>query len=350
MFRVGGLSASLREGNRMDVTGLGPKAAPPKTEWASDVTARAPEGPPQAEVGVGQQLNQMAGIQTQESIYKDPKKLDKEAFLKMFMEQLKYQDPMNPVDNEKVAQQMAMFSQLEQQVTTNQHLEKMLAKQGDGQAQALGMIGKHIAADRASIFHNKEQLSPIQFQLPQDANELKVEVLNQAGEVIKTMDVGKHTEGKVEIKWDGLLEDGKPADSGRYFYAIKGKGIKGEDIAVSNKIEGKVNGITTSNGQTFLLVGEQKIAMHEVNTIKDPSIAAERPANAGIPAGTNPVGQPVATSEATNKTDESQTGDAAKVAEPSVNIDDEAVAALKGQAGSPTTTAGMMDTLPLFFR
>jgi flagellar basal-body rod modification protein FlgD len=326
----------------MTVNGVGAKAAQPKTDWASDVTARPPERKPD-QVGLGDQLNQMVGVPPEESLYKDPKKLDKEAFLKMFMEQLKYQDPMNPVDNEKVAQQMAMFSQLEQQVTTNQHLEKMLAKQGDGQAAALGMIGKQIAADRASIFHNKSQMSSFQFQLPQDSAELNVDVLDANGEVVQTMALGQRGEGKIEVKWDGNRADGKPADSGRYFYAIKGKGIKGEEINVSNKLEGKVSGITTSNGQTFLLVGDQKIAMHEVNTIQDPSVLAENRPAAGKPAGMNPVGQQAATTEVANE--------AAKLAEPSVKIDDEAIAALQGQASSGSTTrTGMMDSLPIFFR
>lgn len=57
-----------------------------------------------------------------ESIVNDPKnkarlsrqRLDKDAFFKLLMEQLKYQDPMAPMDNSAMLQQMSQFTTMEQ--------------------------------------------------------------------------------------------------------------------------------------------------------------------------------------------------------------------------------------------
>ncbi|WP_052362447.1 flagellar hook capping FlgD N-terminal domain-containing protein [Falsirhodobacter sp. alg1] len=53
---------------------------------------------------------------------------DYQTFLKMLTTQLKYQDPMSPMESQEFAVQLATFSGVEQQTVTNQLLEKMGAK------------------------------------------------------------------------------------------------------------------------------------------------------------------------------------------------------------------------------
>lgn len=242
-----------------------------KTEWANN-----PGAPKQAEQQVkpernlGERLNEMSGVKTVQDPYEQTKKkkLDKEAFLKMFMTQLKYQDPTSPVDNEKMAQQMAMFSQIEQSVTTNQYLEKILARQDDRSQLAFSMIGKEVSADKASIFHDRLAQTTINFDLPKDAGSLTVEILDEAGELVKTIPMDSHNEGPVRVRWDGTNDDNMPAISGRYFYNVKASDVGGQEIAIDKKLGGIVEGITKSGGETFLLVNGQKVSMNEVTTIK----------------------------------------------------------------------------------
>ncbi|MEO5666600.1 MAG: flagellar hook assembly protein FlgD [Bdellovibrionota bacterium] len=276
-----------------------------KTEWADSPSARRTEDPvPKNAPKIGDQLNEMTGATAPKDPYAVTKKknLDKDAFLKMFMTQIKYQDPTSPVDNEKMAQQMAMFSQLEQSVTTNQYLEKMVAKTGDDQQLAFSMIGKTVAVDKAALFHSKMEPSLFNFNLPQDAAELKVEIVNDAGETVKTIPMTGHGQGEVKVRWDGMTEDGQAAASGRYFYKVDAKGLNANPITVESKLEGKVSGITRAGGETFLLVGDQRIRMNEVNSVKDTSIApapSMMPTQANIPAGTETVSNNVAAPEAT---------------------------------------------------
>lgn len=57
--------------------------------------------------------------------------LDKDAFLKLFMEQLKHQDPMEPMDNSEFTTQMAQFSTVEQLTNISQSAGLLLQFQND---------------------------------------------------------------------------------------------------------------------------------------------------------------------------------------------------------------------------
>ena len=63
--------------------------------------------------------------------------LDKDAFLKLLLTELKYQDPLNPTDDKAFIAQMAQFSSLEQM----QNMSRALTL-----SQGCSMIGRQISA------------------------------------------------------------------------------------------------------------------------------------------------------------------------------------------------------------
>lgn len=71
---------------------------------------------------------------------------DKEVFLKLLTAQLKYQDPLNPMDNTEFVGQLAMFSALEQVMNINNTLEQLATYQVYSNALLIGstIIGKTI--------------------------------------------------------------------------------------------------------------------------------------------------------------------------------------------------------------
>ncbi|NLT67882.1 MAG: hypothetical protein GXX84_14865 [Acidobacteria bacterium] len=61
-----------------------------------------------------------------ESVARTSKELGKTEFLKLLVTQLQNQDPMNPVNNEQFISQLATFSSLEQLISINEGVTKLV--------------------------------------------------------------------------------------------------------------------------------------------------------------------------------------------------------------------------------
>lgn len=81
--------------------------------------------------------------------------LGKDDFLKLFVEQLKSQDPLSPMDNNEFIAQSAQFTQLEQMTNLNTNITKFLEQQStlmesvlysQTSTQALNLVGKQVTA------------------------------------------------------------------------------------------------------------------------------------------------------------------------------------------------------------
>lgn len=86
---------------------------------------------------IGSVLNATNAAQTQQNT------IDQEDFIKLFLSQLQFQDPLEPVDNREFLAQLAQFSSLEQSRQTSQNTEGLLVM--NSSAQALALLGRTVA-------------------------------------------------------------------------------------------------------------------------------------------------------------------------------------------------------------
>ncbi len=68
--------------------------------------------------------------------------IKQEDFLRILLTQLRFQDPLKPVDNEQFVAQLAQFSALEINRQQSEKIDSLLTIQGANQA--LGLIGRNV--------------------------------------------------------------------------------------------------------------------------------------------------------------------------------------------------------------
>ena len=73
--------------------------------------------------------------------------LGKDQFLQLFTTQLRYQDPLKPMDSTEFTAQLAQFSSLEQLTNLNTSMTQMASLQQQvNNAAAAGLIGRNITS------------------------------------------------------------------------------------------------------------------------------------------------------------------------------------------------------------
>ncbi|MEO9684584.1 MAG: flagellar hook capping FlgD N-terminal domain-containing protein [Tateyamaria sp.] len=144
---------------------------------------------------------------------------DFEVFLQMLTAQAQYQDPLEPMDNSEYAAQLAQFSMVEQQVTTNDLMEQLLSALGaNDMASAANWIGMEALVQGPSRFDGDPiTISP---NPPVAADEVTLIVTNAQGTEVQRTAMPLGAEPFV---WDGVNNNGASFEHGEYSFSIEAK-------------------------------------------------------------------------------------------------------------------------------
>jgi len=124
-----------------------------------------------------------------------------ERFLKLLVTQMQNQDPLNPLDNAQVTSQMAQINTVtgveklnETVVGLNRQFMQMQALQG------ASLVGRAVTV-QGDRMHVQEGAAVGGFELTSPADRVRVEVLNGAGRVVDTLELGAQTTGRNGFEW-----------------------------------------------------------------------------------------------------------------------------------------------------
>lgn len=200
--------------------------------------------------------------------------LDKDAFFKLMMAQMKNQDPTNPLKSHEMAAQLANFSSLEQMQNMNTTLTELKNGQKPVENfQALNLIGKAVAGDSSKVVRTvNDKEHDFRFNLPMDASETEIKVRNSDGEVVRTYALKNLRQGENKITWNGEDDKATKLPPGDYDFFVEAKDGMGKKIAVKTAFDGLISGINYTPEGPVLLVGNQTIRMRDVKQITDPGL------------------------------------------------------------------------------
>ncbi|MFZ4403376.1 MAG: flagellar hook assembly protein FlgD [Pseudobdellovibrionaceae bacterium] len=201
-------------------------------------------------------------------------KLDKDAFFKLMLAQMKNQDPTSPLKSHEMAAQLASFSSLEQMQNMNKTMTDLRnAQRPSENFQALNLLGKSVAGDSSKVTRVKgDNAHDFRFDLANDAQEVNIKVRDDQGEIVRALSFKNLKKGENRISWNGMDDRGTAVREGNYDFFAEAKGSDSKKIAIKTDFAGLINGVNYSSDGPVLMVGNQSIRWKDVKQIMDPGL------------------------------------------------------------------------------
>jgi flagellar basal-body rod modification protein FlgD len=211
--------------------------------------------------------NQNAGSQTLPS-----QTVTKDDFLKLLIAQLQNQDPLQPMDNQQFAVQLATFNSLEQLIDINKQLGTLQSTQGlTNQFNAASLIGKEVSTVGNTISLQSGSTVPVSYLLGANATKVVANVQDSSGGLVRQLVVGAQNAGDQTITWDGRDASGKAAPSGLYTFEINAFDLAGKHVQASGRIQGIVTGARWDGSEPVLELGNVQVPLSSVTTVRSRS-------------------------------------------------------------------------------
>jgi len=188
--------------------------------------------------------------------------IKQEDFLKLLVTQLQHQDPLDPLDAQDFASQLAEFTAMEQQILTNQLLEAQIQMNSATMIEsqnsvAIGLIGSGIVSegDQVELSGSSDDAVFIATNGPAS---VRVRVFDASGAEVLTLDQSLTGEGvqSIDLGNAGIA-------AGRYTVSVEILG-GAEGVTARPLSSGVVTGIRWGDTGPVLVVGSEEISLADV--------------------------------------------------------------------------------------
>jgi flagellar basal-body rod modification protein FlgD len=166
------------------------------------------------------------------------KTLSQADFLSLLIQQMRNQDPTQPMDSSQMVSQLAQINQ----VSATQNLQTSFdalsqSMQGNQLLQASSMVGHNVTVPSAVGRLQGGALDGA-VNVPDGGGRTFVQISDSAGNVVRTIDLGSQVAGLTDFHWDGVGDNGQPLPPGPY-----GLAAQVGTTAVTTYVSGKVAGV-----------------------------------------------------------------------------------------------------------
>ncbi len=194
-------------------------------------------------------------------------KAQTDRFLKILMTQLQNQNPLDPQKPAEFAGQLAQYSQLEQQISSNAKLDKMLASLSATKTSPLSYLGTTVDYDSPT--------APVQgghanwLYNAQGATTVTLEVRDASGALIFS-GAGNGNAGLQKLDLEALgAYDGMPLT-----LKVIAKDANGNVLPTTILSRAKIDAVNTANGSTILEANGYSIFTESVKRVATSTTAA----------------------------------------------------------------------------
>jgi flagellar basal-body rod modification protein FlgD len=193
--------------------------------------------------------------------------LNQEDFLKLFMAQLKFQNPLEPMDNFQMATQLAQFNTVDALTRMNETMTQLAASQNSmNNVQVAGLIGKKVKTQGNGLAIQQGAASEGMYQLAKPGKTL-VQIFDSQGTLVRLIDAGAKDTSLQRIAWDGKSQSGAILPDGTYTFKVMAVDSQGQSVSVTTYQTGTVDGVSLENGAVALQVNGGKVQFGDILSI-----------------------------------------------------------------------------------
>ncbi|PHS19794.1 MAG: hypothetical protein COA86_03270 [Kangiella sp.] len=189
-------------------------------------------------------------------------------FLALLTTQLANQDPLAPTDSKEFITQMSQFASLDSLQSLDNKFGNLADSLTSNQAlQASSLIGRQVLIPSTVAFMQEEGGVSGQINLPTHANNLRFEIRNANGEVVRRVDVGDRDAGDIEFFWDGKNEEGEFMDEGQY-EIVAFASVNGQAEQIPTSIRAQVQSVNLGSGFGGIVLNLTGLGQINFNEVK----------------------------------------------------------------------------------
>ena len=189
---------------------------------------------------------------------------DMEAFLFLLTQQLKYQDPLDPMDTSEYTNQLVQYAQVEQSIQTNTYLETVVAQNVNAVAtQAVSYMDKCVQV-LGNGLPLQDGFAKFSYILGSDAENCVVSIKDSSGNFVKSFTDADPNAGRHELTWDGKDNYGNQLEDGGYTLVVTATDISGATVEVQTTVFGKVTGVAYDGDSVAIGMGSVAVGMNDV--------------------------------------------------------------------------------------
>lgn len=188
------------------------------------------------------------GLTQAQSMQKPADRLGQSEFLKLMVTQLNNQDPLKPMENGEFYTQIAQFSTVAGIQDLQSSFQQVASAMYSGQAlQASALVGRNVLVGTQEAVLSAGGAVAGVLELPVGTPQAGVTVYDEAGQVVRRVDLGAQAAGQAQFAWDGLDAAGEAMPPGRYFLEADIL-FEGQPVAMQPYVATRVESVTLGGG------------------------------------------------------------------------------------------------------
>lgn len=182
---------------------------------------------------------------------------DMNSFLTMFMTQLKYQDPTNPMESYQLAAQLAQFStvaKLTEAASTLKNIQSYSAAiNNEGMA---SLVGKNVTGQYSAVEVKTDSVSTLDYRLDAATSGVTVTIKDSSGNTVFTESRGDQAAGKYKIEWDGKDTSGTRVSAGNYTVEVQGADTDGNAKTITTTRTGMASSLVLDDTNPYYILSD----------------------------------------------------------------------------------------------